>query len=106
MVRSIFLARIHFTDESGSKLRPILLIKKNSYGDYLFFPLTSNVKSEGVLIDNNNIEKGYLPKQSKIIIEKIGIIAPDLLIKRVAIINQNTFNSVLDHFINFFKSKK
>ena len=33
----IYPAEIYFTDSSESKVRPVLLLKENSYSDFLFY---------------------------------------------------------------------
>lgn len=47
MVGKIFLAKIYFTDMTGHKERPILLIHKYRDEDFLFLPLTTNLKLLG-----------------------------------------------------------
>jgi len=104
MVRDIYLAEIMFTDESRIKIRPILLIQENSFRDYVFLPLTSNLNAKGITIDNPNIESGYLPKQSVVIIEKISVISPALLIKRIATLNEITYQKILAELRKFLSN--
>ena len=101
MVRDIYLAKIHFTDEKGYKIRPILLIKENCFTDYIFVPLTTNLNTKGIFIDQSNIETGILPKQSVIVTEKISIISPSLLTKHIASINQKTYKQLIESIIDF-----
>ncbi len=62
MVGEIYLANIHFTNAVTAKVRPVLLLKANSFKDMLYLPLTSNIHIKGISIDNNHLETGYLPK--------------------------------------------
>ncbi len=68
MVGEIYLANIHFTDAVTAKVRPVLLLKANSFNDMLYLPLTSNTHTKGISIDNNHLETGYLPKTSVVIL--------------------------------------
>ena len=52
MVKSIYLAKIQFSNLSKTKIRPILIIKKNIFGDFIYMPLTSNLNVEGIKINN------------------------------------------------------
>ena len=56
MVRGIYLENIVFKDKKASKIRPILVIKQNSYKDLIFLPLTTNLKTKGIEIDNDDLE--------------------------------------------------
>ncbi len=60
MVGKIFLAKIHFTDMTDFKERPILLIHKYRDEDFLFLPLTTNTKLPGVLISSADLSSGFL----------------------------------------------
>jgi len=70
VIKDIYLAKIHFTNESGAKIRPVLLIRKNSFGDYVFLPLTSNLESKGVVLESTDTEHRSLPKKSVVLTEK------------------------------------
>jgi mRNA interferase MazF len=93
MVGRIFIARIYFTDNTGFKIRPVLLIKKYLNEDYLFLPITSNLNLQGIEIKNSDLESGNLIKSSVVIISKIGIILKTLLQKEIA--------KLKDYFLNF-----
>lgn len=43
MVKSIYLANIQFSDLSKTKIRPVLIIKKNIFGNFIYMLLTSNL---------------------------------------------------------------
>ncbi len=105
MVGKIYLANIYFTDASFAKVRPVLLLKNNSFNDILYLPLTSNVNTKGIRIDNTNLEKGNLPKASIVVYEKIGVIATSLLLKEIATLNPQTYQCVIDELIQFIRTK-
>jgi mRNA interferase MazF len=106
MVKSICLAEILFSNLSESKIRPILVLRENSYSDFIYLPLTTNLRVSGIIIDNSEIESGYLSKQSKIVIEKIGVINKNKIVKQIAIIRTDFFNDILENLIKFLKNEK
>ena len=101
MVAEIHLASIYITDASRSKVRPILILRFNSFGDLLYMPLTSNLNIVGVHITNTNLSEGFLPKESVVVYEKIWVIAPELIIKKLGTLNAKVFENVLEEFIHF-----
>ena len=103
MVKSIQLAEIFFTNQTQSKIRPILIIKQNSYGDFIFLPITSNLTQKGIILNNLDLNQGNLPQISKVIVEKIGTIHIGLIKKEIAILSDIKFNEIIDEFINFIK---
>ncbi len=103
MVGEIHLANIYFTDAVASKVRPVLLLKANSFNDILYLPLTSNTITKGVRIDSNDLQQGYLPKTSIIVYEKPGVIAPNLLIKKIGTLHANTYKRIVNELIQFLQ---
>jgi len=103
MVGEIYLANIFFTNAAASKVRPVLLLKPNSFNDILYLPLTSNTATNGINIDNSNLEDGYLPKISVVVYEKISVIAPTLLIKKIATIDQATYTQIISELVQFLQ---
>lgn len=104
MVGEIHLANIYFTDATTAKVRPVLLLKSNSFSDVLYLPLTSNTGTKGISIDNNHLQDGYLPKVSIVVYEKIGVIATTLLIKKIATLNDNTYQQIINELVKFLKN--
>lgn len=101
MVGEIYIANIPFTDATVSKIRPVLLIKTNSFNDILYMPLTTNTSVKGFKIDNIHLQEGYLPKPSVVIYEKIGVIATSLLVKKIGLMDSNIYKEILYRFIQF-----
>ncbi len=101
MVGEIHLANIYFTNATKAKVRPVLLLKLNSFNDFLYLPLTSNTATKGISIDNSNLQEGYLPKVSIVVYEKIGVIATTLLIKKIATLNNNTYRQIINLLVKF-----
>jgi mRNA-degrading endonuclease toxin of MazEF toxin-antitoxin module len=99
-----FLANIYFTNVTAAKVRPVLILKSNSFSDVLYLPLTSNININGISINNSNLLDGYLPKISIVIYEKVGVIATSLLIKKIATINNNTYMQILTELTRFINT--
>lgn len=70
MVGDIHLVPVSFSGHSGVKVRPVLLLKRNSYGDALFVPLTTNLTVGSVRIDSSHLTSGSLLKPSVVVVEK------------------------------------
>ncbi len=104
MVGDIHLAPVSFTDHSGVKVRPVLLLKRNSYGDALFVPLTTNLSVGGVRIDSTNLSAGYLPKPSVVVVEKIGVVASARLMKKLGTIDATTYKQVVQELVRFISA--
>ncbi|MBS9775198.1 growth inhibitor PemK [Candidatus Gracilibacteria bacterium] len=75
--------KVFFTDLSEYKIRPVYIFKKYENEDYLFFPLSSNLSRNGIIIDNSHLESGILHKKSVIIIPKIGLIHQSLILENI-----------------------
>lgn len=82
----IILVPFPFTDESGSKRRPGLIIKcakSENYTDYIILAITSQIRinENRISISNFDIEGGELKKNSQIILTKVYTINEDIIIK-------------------------
>jgi mRNA-degrading endonuclease toxin of MazEF toxin-antitoxin module len=104
MVGEVYLANIYFSDATTAKVRPVLLLKYNSFNDVLYLPLTSNTSTKGMSIDNSHLQDGYLPKVSIVVYEKIGVIATALLIKKIATLNNNTYRQIINELVKFLQN--
>ena len=111
-IGSICIAMIPYSDFSGFKKRPILIIDKSKYLDYLYFPLTSNESRNGILIEKAfDITDGVLPVNSIAIIDRVCSIAEQLIEGKIATLRNNKLDIILREFAKtsarlYFKSKK
>ncbi len=106
MVGSIYLAKIYFTDGIDYKLRPILIIKQNSFGDYIYIPFTTNSKNKNSIeFTNDFLENGSFNKESYLIIDKICTISPNLLDKKIADIKEDNLFEIYDRYCSFLKGE-
>jgi hypothetical protein len=104
MVGEIHLANIYFTDASMAKVRPVMLLKANSFNDALYLPITSNLLTKGVPIDNSSLKEGYLPKASVVVYEKPGVIATSLLIRKIGVLQLNVSTKIITELVDFLQS--
>ena len=109
---SICIAMVPYLDFSGFKKRPILIIDKSEYRDYLYFPLTSNKSRDGILIESElDITDGVLPVDSVAIIGRVCSIAEQLIEGKIATLKNNKLNIILREFTKssarlYFKSRQ
>ncbi len=105
--RSILL--VPFSDQSGQKVRPVLVVSNNEYNlsgrDLIVCGITSNVKtdSHGIIIDNSEMEQGTLYSQSLIKADNILKIEKKLIIKEIGKIKKNSFTKVLEKIYSLLK---
>ena len=103
MVGEIHLATIVFTDASAAKVRPVLLLKLNSFNDWLYLPLTSNLLAKGITVNNACLQEGYLPKASVVVYEKVGVIAASLLVRKIATVNKAIVEQIIQELVSFLQ---
>ncbi len=86
-----------YSDFKQFKARPVLVFKIIDTNDLLVLPLTTNLKREGIVITDKDIEKGSLRKDSVVIIPKLTAIDQSLIStqRHVATLKENTFKMVL-----------
>lgn len=69
-------------------------------------PLTTNLKKKGILISNNDLEKGYLVQKSLVIPTKLGILSKKLLIREIGMLKDSSYEKVMKVVCNSFDCKK
>lgn len=97
----ILLVPFPFSDLTGSKKRPVLVISKNKdneqNNDLITCVITSNPKkvSYSITINSSNLQKGKLPMESKIRINKIFTLEKSIILKKFAMLDPDTLKSAL-----------
>lgn len=94
MVGKIYLSKIYFTDLSGFKVRPVLIVKEYKDEDVLYLPLTTNMNLGGIAISDNDLKNGTLRKNSVAIIPKVSIIHKDFLIKEIGVLKHGVLQKI------------
>lgn len=100
--RSLLLVPFPFSDQSGQKVRPVLVLSNDAYNkageDILVCAITSNLKPAkySVIIDKNNLESGNLYDKSSIKVDSILKISKNLVIKDIGVLNKTTFEKAAE----------
>lgn len=79
MVGNIYFIEMPYSDFRQFKGRPILVFRMIDKNDLLILPLTTNLRRDGIVISNQDIEEGSLKKESVVIIPKITAIDQSLI---------------------------
>lgn len=96
----IVIVPFPFSDLSNIRQRPVLILSKskdnNQSDDIITCGITSNLKNSdySVLIDNKDLERGVIPKQSRVKVNKIFTLDKAIIRKKVAKLNKNSFDKI------------
>lgn len=98
-----------FSDLSGTKKRPALIISNsrvNDTGDYLLVQITSKIKNDhlSLPVDKNSFINGKeLPLRSFIRLHKIFLLNEDLIISKYTGVTNDFINKVIKGIITLIK---
>ena len=99
--REMVLIPIPFSDLKSKKRRPVIVISNDSYNqkteDIVVVAVTSNIEKKDytLLITQNDLEDGNLPKDSMIRVDKIYALSQLIVVKRLGEIKQETFGHIV-----------
>jgi len=108
--KDILLVKFPFTDFREFKKRPVIVISNDEYNsktlDLVVCAITSNLsyKDYSVLISNNDLDSGYLLKESLIKTSHIATISKQIVIRKIASVNYEKFEEVKESLKSLFKS--
>jgi CDP-6-deoxy-D-xylo-4-hexulose-3-dehydrase len=105
-VGDVWLSAVAYTDKSGEKIRPVVIVEKIYHDDYIYIPLTSNLKQQReseIVLDTDDVATGKIIK-SKALLHKSCVINSKLLQKKIARLNKEAISKVLKGYI-FYKTK-
>ena len=101
--RDIILITFPFSDLTGQKVRPVLILSNDTYNqqslDLLVCGITANIKSVpySIIIDVTDVEQtGTLRNKSKIRIDTIASLEQSLVRKKIARLKITVFKQVID----------
>ncbi len=106
--KDLLIVPFPFSDQSGRKIRPVVVISNNNFNnhseDVIVMGVTSNVKKEryAISLNNKDLENGNLSTDCIIKVENILRLEKGLVIKKIGKINENKLkevHSVLDKII-------
>ena len=99
--REMVLIPIPFSDLKSKKRRPVIVISNNIYNqkteDIVVVAVTSNIQKKDytILITQNDMEEGNLPKDSMIRVDKIYSLSQLIVVKRLGKIKQVTSERIV-----------
>ena len=100
--RDIVLVPFPYSDLTGAKQRPALIIsnkKLNEYQDRICCLITSNAPSDGMEIRKYILSEGNLPFQSWIKPHRLFTIHEKIIIKKLATITEKFHDQVIETII-------
>ena len=105
--KSIILVPFPYSDQSGKKVRPALILSNPSFNkteDVIICALTSNIKERpySIIIGSKDTVNKKLIDTSQIRLDAITRIKKSLIIKEIDILNDNIFKKVLEILNSIF----
>ena len=100
--RDVLLVPFPFSDQSGRKVRPVVVISADSFNthsqDVIVVGVTSNVKKEryALALKNTDLEQGTLFTKCMIKVENILRLEKELIIKKIGKIKKGKLSEVID----------
>ena len=100
--KDLLLVPFPFSDQSGRKVRPVIVISNNEfnkYSDYvLVIGVTSNILKDKYTINltNNNLDEGKLFTNCIIKVENLLKLDKELVIKKIGKINKETLKNIIN----------
>ena len=94
---SIVVIPFPFSDLSGTKLRPALVLAETGQDDWLLCQITSNAQIDpaAIRLTNAELSQGALNRVSYVRPMKLFTANLNLIVKRIAILNNDTFKTIL-----------
>ena len=105
---NVVLVAFPFTDLSSSKRRPALVISPDSFNrtnqDIVLAAITSQPgdDDDSIAVGDSDFANGRLPKPSRIKHTKIFTMHSSLVVKRVAVLNEDKMQEVLRAIRDFY----
>jgi mRNA interferase MazF len=94
---SVVLVPFPFSDLSGSKLRPSLVLADAGREDWILCQITSNPYGDpsAILITDDDFDKGSLQRQSYVRPTKLFTADNHLFVSQVGILKSNTLKEII-----------
>jgi len=99
--RDLLLVPFPFSDQSGKKVRPVIVISNNDFNiaseDIIVVGVTSNISKDKYTINltDKDLDEGKLHTNCCIKIENILKLDKELIVKKIGKINKNTFKEIV-----------
>ncbi len=100
--RDIILVPFPFSDQSGQKVRPALVISNDKYNsasdDVIVCAMTTNIRPSKylILLDSSSLESGILHEKCAVKAESLLKIQKPLILKTIGTVNMRTLAAVIN----------
>lgn len=100
--KDLLLVPFPFSDQSGRKVRPVIVVSNNAFNDHsedvIVVGVTSNILKDKYTLGltNNNLDEGRLLANCSIKVENILKLDKELIIKKIGKINRETLKNIID----------
>jgi len=107
--RDLLLVPFPFSDQSGRRVRPVIVISNNSFNEYsddvLVVGVTSNISKDKYTLSftDRDIEDGRLFTKCCIKIENLLKIDKELVIKKIGRIKKDTLNKISNKIMDILR---
>ena len=107
--RDLILVPFPFSDQSGRKVRPVVVISNDKFNDgsedLLVVGVTSNISKGQYTLElgSADLEEGSLFTKCCVKVENILKLDKDLVIKKIGKINKNKLKKIIDIFMKIVK---
>ena len=104
--RDLILVPFPFSDQSGRKVRPVIVISNDNFNehsnDVLIMGVTSNLSKDSYTLTlvNNDLEEGKLITSCCIKVENVLKIDKELIVKKIGRIKKEKFNTAIEILFN------
>ncbi len=106
--KEIVLLPYPFSNLEGTKVRPAIIISNDSFNqnsiDCIMVPLTTIIKEKpySIIINQKDLVSGELLKESRIRVDKIFTAEKSLIIMKIGVINNKTFDKIKEEIVKLF----
>lgn len=106
--REIILVPFPFSDQSGTKVRPALVLSKDEFNlnsrDIIICGITSNISKDfySIKIESKDLEEGRI-EASMAKVENLAKIEQSLVIKKIGRLNSAKFGEVMGKLDSLFE---
>lgn len=106
--RTVVLVRFPFSDLTGSKLRPALVLAQAEKGDIVLCQITSQSYTDlsAIKINSNDLENGTLQRTSYVRPAKIFTANESIVVRKVGDLRLQKFVESIDRIIALFEASK
>lgn len=108
--RDLLLVPFPFSDQSGRKVRPVIVLSNNRFNessqDIIVSGVTSNLSKDKytLRLDNRDLEKGRLTTECMIKVENILRLDKGLIIKKIGSIKKGKLKEIVKMLNDILRS--